>query len=151
MSYSQIINSSTTEQEALRGALKPVAAALVLVTAGFTAWSAHEVREIVIVMAVVVATVVGVFGFLMPRKLAQQSAGGTALTMSLIGAVLLLPAFWSGLPLVLGVAGAMLGYAGKRARSGAGTAIAAYVIGIVVSIGYFAVYVLDTLHQLGIG
>lgn len=145
MSFSQIINSSTTEHEALRRALKPVAFALVLVTAGLTVWSAHDVREVVIVMAIVVATVIGVFGFLMPRRLDRDSAGATALCMSVIALLLLLPAFWSGLPLVLGAAGAMLGYAGRNATTGAGKSIAAFGLGVLASVGYFAIYVLEAL------
>lgn len=155
MSYSSEINETVdpfaSDSERIRRSLKPVAAAVFLVSAALTAYGAHDLRETLTVTAVIAVMMVGIYGYLLPRKLAQESAGGTALTMSLVGAALLLPAFWSGLPLVLGVAGAVLGYAGKRARSGAGAAIAAHVIGIVVSIGYFAAYVLDTLHQYGIG
>ncbi len=86
----------------------------------------------------------------LPRKLAGESAGGTALTLSLLAAVLLLPAFWSGLPLALGVAGAILGYAGQKSVRGSAKCIAALVIGMLASIGYFAVYVLDALHRSGV-
>ena len=61
------------------------------------------------------------------------------------------PAFWSGLPLVLGVAGALLGYAGRNAASGARLSIAAFVVGLLSSIGYVAIYVIDFLGQSGVG
>ena len=54
-------------------------------------------------------------------------------------------------PLVLGVAGALLGYAGRNAASGARLSIAAFVVGLLSSIGYVAIYVIDFLGQSTIG
>lgn len=142
--------SFDTDHDRLRKSIPAVAAAVLVATAALTTYGAHDLREILVVMAIVIVTVAGVFGFLLPRKLSQESAGGTALALSLVGAVLLLPAFWAGVPLVLGVAGAMLGYAGRNARSGSGKSTVALAIGALVSVGYFAVYVLDALAQQGI-
>lgn len=135
----------------VRRALVPVAVAVMAAAAGLTVYGAHDLREVVVVLVVLVPVVAGVYGVLLPRKLRKASAGGTALTLSLMGAVLLLPAFWSGLPLALGAAGAMLGYAGRNATTGSGTCVAAVAIGALASMGYFAVYVLDTLQQMGVG
>ena len=44
----------------------------------------------------------GVFGLLLPRALREDSAPGRALTLSVLGLPLIVPAFWSGLPMVLG-------------------------------------------------
>lgn len=73
----------------------------------------------------------------------RPSAGGTALALSIPGLVLLLPAFWSGLPLVLGVGGMVLGNHGRSAPSGAGKSIAALVLGALTVLGYFAIYIGD--------
>jgi len=76
--------------------------------------------------AVVVLATAVVFGYLLHRALRRESAAGTALTLSSIALLLLLPAFWSGLPLVLGAGGALLGYAGKNAPNRAGKSTALY-------------------------
>ena len=151
MSYSQTVNPFTTDRERLRRSLKPIAAAVFVISSALNVYGAHDFREVAVVTVVIVATMAGVYGFLLPRKLAQESAGGTALTLSLIGLAVLVPAFWSGLPLILGAAGALLGYAGKNATSGSGKSTAGFVIGLLAVFGYLAVYVLDTLHQFGIG
>lgn len=151
MTYSHNVSSADTDRDDLHRKVAPTAAAVLLASSALTVYSAHDLTEIVVVIALIAATVAGVYGFLLPRALKKQSAGGMALTFSAIAAALLVPAFWAGLPLVLGVAGAMLGYAGRSARSGAGTSVAAFVLGLLASIGYFAIYVLDTLAQHGIG
>ena len=139
------------ERSRLRRYLPVSTAAVLVATAAFTAWGAHHMREFAVVMLLVVVTMIGVYGVLLPRKLRGESTGGTALTLSLIGLAVLFPAFWSGLPLVLGVAGALLGYAGRNAASGARLSIAAFVVGLLSSIGYVAIYVIDFLGQSGVG
>lgn len=160
MSISPTANPLTTDRDGLRSAVVPAGIATTFVTLGFTAWGVfwhgpgghpQEAREFYVVAGIVLVAAVAVYGLLLPKALRKESAGGTALTLSLIAAVLLLPAFWSGLPLVLGVAGAFLGYAGRSASSGAGRSTAGFVIGLLAVLGYVAIYVLDTLHQLGIG
>lgn len=156
---SQTVHSSTTDRDRLRKVL-PAGILSALVATGFTALGVfyqgsenhhtHGDWEFYFVAGIVVVATTIVFGFLLPKGLRKQSAGGTALTLSSIAALVLLPAFWSGLPLVLGVGGAMLGYAGKNAGSGAGKSIAAVVVGLLAAVGYVAIYVVDTLDRAGI-
>lgn len=80
------------------------------VGAVLTAPEAHDTTEIVVVLSVAAIVAIGVFGWVVPQGMAK-GAPGTALALSVVGALLFLPAFWSMLPLLLGVAGAMLGYA----------------------------------------
>ena len=126
-----------------------LAAAVFTATTALTLYGAHGRYEIPMVIIGIIISVIGVYGFLLPRKLAQPSAGGTALILSGVAAVLLVPTFWSGQSLILGAAGALLGYAGRKAPSGAGKSIAALVVGLLVCIGYFAVYLLDALLPAG--
>jgi hypothetical protein len=63
-----------------------------------------------------------------------------------IGLIAVPVAFWSGIPLVLGAGATLLGQAGRRADTGSGMAIAAFVLGVLTLIGYVAVYVGDYLH-----
>ena len=137
----------------LRGAIpRPVlrlAVAVFTATTALTLYGAHGRYEIPIVMTGIILSIIGVYGFLMPRKLAHPSAGGTALLLSGVAAVLLVPTFWSGQSLILGAAGALLGYAGRKAPTGAGKSITAIVVGLLVSVGYFAIYLADALLPPG--
>jgi hypothetical protein len=159
MSYAQTINPPISDRDRVRSVVVPTGIITTIATLGFTAWGVfwhgpgvqdEGPGEFYMVAPIVLVAAVAVFGFLLPRALRRESAGGTALTLSIIAAVAIVPAHWAGLPMVLGVAGAMLGYAGKHAPSGAGQSIAAFVIGLLASLGYIAFYVGDTLIQAGI-
>jgi hypothetical protein len=93
-----------------------------------------------------------VFGWLVPRSIAKVKAtgasGATGIVLSGTALVLVL-AFWSGLPPILAAAGIVLGLAGRDARRGSGMASAAVVIGILALIGDVAVYGLDWLNTSG--
>jgi hypothetical protein len=141
--------ADTTTHAAIPQPVLWLAIAVFTATTALTLYGAHGRYEIPMVLTGIVVSVVGVYGFLLPRKLAQPSAGGTALILSGVGAVLLVPTFWSGQSLILGAAGALLGYAGRKAPSGAGKSITAAVVGLLVCIGYFAVYLLDALLPAG--
>jgi hypothetical protein len=117
-----------------------------LVAAAGTAFGAHDWTEMIVVWGVLAVGTSLVFGLVVPRALRKESAGGTALALSIPALVLLLPAFWSGLPLVLGVAGLVVGNAGRRAPTGAGKCIAAVVLGSLAAIGYFAIYISDGMN-----
>jgi hypothetical protein len=65
------------------------------------------------------------------------------MALSVIAALLTLPAFWTGLPLVLGAAGALVGYAGRGAAKGSGLSIAALLIGALSVLGYLTIYIVD--------
>jgi hypothetical protein len=84
-----------------------------------------------------------IFGLVVPRGLRRESAAGAALVMALLGALLVVPAFWSGWPVQLGAGAVLLGYAGKRAEKGSGRSMAALVVGTLVVIAYVAIYASD--------
>jgi hypothetical protein len=92
-------------------------------------------------MAVAVAAVV--FGLLVPRGLASLRRGGSGARRWALGhsivALILIPVFWSGIPLVVGSAGLTLGLAGRRAAAEHGESAkactSAAVIGLVVALG----------------
>ncbi len=139
------------DRDRMRRAAAPTGLAVLLPISALTIYGAHNLAEIITVLTIVVVVVAAVYGFLLPRKLrAPGSAGGVALALSAVAAVVLVPAFWSGLPLALGAAGVMLGYADRNAPTGSAKSVAALVIGALASIGYFAIYILDTLSQLGV-
>ncbi len=108
-----------------------------------TTYGAHTWAEIAITGPIILVTAAVVFGLVVPRALRKESAGGTALGLSIPAVILVLPAFWAGLPLVLGLAGLVIGNAGRTSRSGAGQCIAAVVLGAIAVLGYAAIYVLD--------
>jgi hypothetical protein len=137
-------NSTDTRSPALFGAV----AALVGIT--LSTLGAHDWTEIAIEVVLIGASSALVFGVVVPRALRKESAGGTALGLSIPAALLVVPAFWSGLPLVLGVAGMVVGNAGRSARTGAGTCIAALVLGALTVIAYAFIYVGD-LGSGGLG
>ena len=64
-------------------------------------------------------------------------ASGWGLTLSVIGVLAVPVAFWSGLPLLLGTAGILLGTAGRGAArdAGRGTAVSGWAVGV----GSFAI------------
>lgn len=131
------------ENAGARRAIVPVGVGSFAAAAFWTAMGAHDTAELVIVAAVCAVVAAGVFGFVLPRAMRQESAPGRALTLSILGLLFIVPAFWSGLPMVLGAAGALLGYAGRNAGAGAKGSIAALVIGLLTVIGYWAAYVTD--------
>ena len=126
-----------------RARLLGLGAAALLLTATLTVWRADHTQEIVTVLAVLVPTVIGVYGFLLPRRLRQPSAPTTAMVLAAVAGVLLLPAFWSGQSFVLGVAAAVLGWSGRYARAGSRRCVAALLIGTLAALGYLAIYLLD--------
>lgn len=114
-----------------------------LLALGFTALGAHDWTEIGIVGGAVVLTAVLVYGWVVPRALRKESAGGTALALTIPAVLLVVPAFWSGLPMVLGAAGLLVGGAGRNARKGAGLCIAGVVLGALAVAAYLVIYVGD--------
>ena len=115
----------------------------VVVAAVCTTLFAHDWGEVlfsVVLMAIVGAVI---FVVVVPRALRKPTAGGTALGLAVPAFLLVLPAFWSGLPLILGVAGLVVGNHGRMASSGARKCIAAVVLGSLAVLGYVAIYVLS--------
>lgn len=133
----------THSHETSRGAVTGTAVGSVVIATAFTTLGAHDWAEIGVVTAVIVVVAAVVFGLVVPRALRKESAGRTALTLAIIGLLLIVPAFWSGLPMVLGAAAALLGNAGRRASSGSGLCTAALGLGALAMVGYLAVYISD--------
>lgn len=96
-------------------------------------------RYISSVVLPLVAAVV-VFAIVMAWALRQESFGGVALTLSILGA-LLFPAFWFGITLVFAAAGTLLGWAGLGIAKGVGLSRAAFVIGLLTMVGTLAAYI----------
>ena len=133
----------TTERDRTRTLVVPTGVATYVVSSILTVLGAHSRGEWVAMLTLALVAGLVVYGLVVPRALDRESAPGTALTLSAIAALLTLPAFWTGLPLLLGAAGALVGYAGRRASSGSGVSIAALVLGALSVIGYLSIYVID--------
>ena len=139
------MTTMTTAHPGSTRSVTTIGAATGLVAATLTTLFAHDWVEVAIVVPIIAAATAVVFGLVVPRGLRRESAGGPALTMAVVGALLVVPAFWAGLPLVLGVGAMVLGNAGRTARSGAGTCIAALVLGSLTTLFYLFVYVSEGL------
>ena len=131
------------ENAGVRRAIVPVGVGSFAVAAFWIAMGAHDVGEIVSMVALSAVVAGGVFGLVLPRAMREESAPRRALTLAILGLLLIVPAFWSGLPMVLGSAGALLGYAGRNATSGAKGSVTAFVIGLLAVVGYLTTYVGD--------
>ncbi len=90
-----------------------------------------------------------IFGLVAPwalRSAHAQRPSSTGFVCSILGLLIVLPAFWSGLPVILGAAGAVLGQAGhSRAQtSGQRTlALTAIVFGLLATLLCLAITVLE--------
>jgi hypothetical protein len=80
---------------------------------------------IVVVVLLVISAVL--FFLIVPRGARSNRPAVGGLVCSILG-LLLLPVFWSGLPIVLGTAGVLLGRMERTTRRG--LALAAIIIGI---------------------
>ncbi len=111
-----------------------------LVAAALTALFAHDWGEVVFSVSLIALVTAVVFAVVVPRALRKNSAGGTALALAIPAALLALPAFWSGLPLVLGVAGVLVGNHGRQVPDGGRKSIVALVLGALAVVSYIAIY-----------
>jgi hypothetical protein len=107
----------------------------------FIATNAHDNGEIYFSVGLAAVVAVVLFGWLVPTRMAA-GAPATALTLGVLAALLVLPAFWSGLPLLLGVAGLLVGRASSGKR-----AVAAIVLSAIATIVYLYLYVVVGLVQ----
>ena len=111
------------------------------VSSYFTWQGANSDGEIVFSLGLAAAISLVVFGWLVPTRRATGSPA-TALTLGIVAAALVLPAFWSGLPLILGVAAILVG------RASAGTsAKVAVALGALASVVYLYLYIVVDLVQ----
>ena len=81
--------------------------------------------------------------FIVPREARSDHPAVPGLACSIIGLLLVAPAFWSGLPIVLGAAGSALGQAGRVGGRTAG----AIGVGIVAVVLDLLILLLDRLAQ----
>jgi hypothetical protein len=120
-----------------------VAAALAVLGAyGDPHPKASQEQAVPFICAVLAALAIGIFGILVPAGLRGATAhpgraSGWGLALSVLGVVAVPVAFWSGLPLLLGTAGVLLGSAGRRAARDAGRGGA--LPGWAVGVGVFAI------------
>lgn len=142
-------STATTERSRARHAVVPVAIASFLVAAFFDLARADSAGEALSMVALDLLVVGLVYPLVVVRGLRADHAGGRALALGIVGVLLIVPAAWSGLPMILGAAAALLGYAGRRAATGSGKATAAFVLGILGVVGYLAFYVSDWLANPG--
>lgn len=143
--------SADSDHERARRLTLPVAAVSFVVALALSVQWGHGAREWLLEAAVEIVLAALVFGLVVPRGLRHESAGGRGIVMAAIALLLVVPAFWSGLPLLLGAAAAILGYAGKRAHTGSGRATASLVLGLLAVVAYLAAYLADFLHVHGLG
>lgn len=151
------MNSSTTlgditDTSDLRHRLVPFAIATIVGAIAFNALGqyadgspgfAPSTGEFLAVCGFILAAAAVVFGFVVPRQLGKERSGTSALVMSVLAALLVLPLFWAGVPAVLGAGGAFLGWSGRRASTGSGMSQAAFALGLLAVVAWIAIYVLD--------
>lgn len=110
---------------------------------------ANDRAEVIVELAVIAVSAALVFGYVVPRALRKESAGGTALGLAIPAVLIVAPAFWLGLPLVLAVAAMIVGNAGRRAPTGAGKCIVGLVLGALASLFYLATYAMEVFGLAG--
>jgi hypothetical protein len=88
-----------------------------------------------------------VFFLVVPRGVRSNRPAMPGLGCSIMGLLLVFPAFWSGLPIILGAAGFVLGQAGRGSRRAAGGwyALGAIVVGIAAVVLNLLALLLDRL------
>ncbi len=139
------VTASTDRAQAAR-LVVPVAAASTLLAAVLSYVGRNDLDEWLVELGVLAVGVTVIFGVVVPGGLRHEAAGGRALAMGVLGLVLVVPAFWLGLPVQLGAAAVLLGFAGRKATAGSGKAIAALVVGALTVIAYLAIYLGDYLN-----
>lgn len=108
----------------------------------FIVINAHDVGEMIISPAIAAVVAALLFGWLLPSRMVTGSPGA-ALTLSVLAVPLTVVAFWSGVPVLLAVAGAMLG-AGSI-EVGRKRSYAAIGLGVLAAAGYLTLYVVAGL------
>lgn len=135
--------TASSERSRLSSLVLPTGIVTAVVSSVFTYLGAHDPGEYISMIALGLVAAAVVYGWVVPRTLERDAAPKTAMAMSVIAALATLPAFWTGLPLVLGAAGALVGYAGRSAAKGSGLSIAAMLIGVLSVLGYLTIYIVD--------
>jgi hypothetical protein len=138
MSNSPAVDRNRSQHNRARKLLGPVAVAIFLFTVSYPANDFAPPPSppdiglgMLLVYAGIAAVTVGVvFAGVLPWSLRQESSGGLALALAILG-TLLAPGFWTGFPPGLAAGGALLGWAGIYATKGRKFSQAAFVIGVL--------------------
>jgi hypothetical protein len=151
-----VMGQAANQQGAVRRALGPVAVAAIALAVVLNAIGSyadtsdhdpHKTRAFLVVLAIIAIASAIVFGWVVPRQIERASLATPALVLSVLGLVSVL-AFWSGLPPILAVGGAFLGWAGRSGSRGAGRCRATLVIGVLAVIADVVILVLDNANAL---
>lgn len=134
---------TTTDHATARRVLPWTAGITTAVAVTLSITRSHSMPEWIVEVLVELVAAALLFGLVVPRGLRRASAGGRGIAMGVVAVLLVVPAFWAGLPLLLGAAAALLGSAGRRADRGAGSAVAALVLGLLGVAAYVAIYLTD--------
>jgi hypothetical protein len=149
MTTTSYAGSHTTDHEQARRLVVPLGLTSFLVATALSFQGRDSMGEWYFELGLQLVVGLIAFAVVVPRGLSHESAGGRAIAMGVLGLLIVVPAFWSGLPMLLGTAAALLGYAGRRASTGSGKAIAGFVIGVLSVLAYLVIYVSDYIHVHG--
>jgi hypothetical protein len=147
----QTVQARTTTSPLMR-----IAAAVALVTLAMDAFGVwgygtaddDAALQMLVTGAFTVVSVAVVFGLVLPRALRSDNPGRTGLILSVLGLLVSVPLFWSGLAPALAVGGIVAGRAGTTASRGRRLGTAAFVVGILAVIGYVGTYAGDWLSHV---
>jgi hypothetical protein len=146
---SESVLQASVERNVSRMGIALPAAVGVALAAALSAWGkfgdhfhAHSIGEYAIILGLIAVAAALVFGWVVPRGLRKESAGWTAVSLSVLG-FLTIAIFWSGLPPVLAMGGITLGWVGRNARHGGFLCRAAIAIGVVAIAGDVVIYISD--------
>ena len=134
---------ATSTLPATRQRLAPIAVSAWAVALFWTFYGAHDWTEIAVAVVAITVTTGLVFGLVAPRALRQGSASGWSVGLGVVAVLTTMPAFSSGVPLILGVGAAVLGNSGRTAERRSGMAITGLVLGVIAVLGYLAIYIGD--------
>ena len=134
---------ATATLPATRQRLAPIAVSAWVVALFWTFYGAHDWTEIAVAVAAITVATGLVFGLLAPRALRRNSAPGWSVGLGVVAVLTTMPAFSSGVPLILGVGAAVLGSSSRTAERRSGLAITGLVLGVIAVLGYLAIYIGD--------
>ena len=106
---------ATTTVPATRQRLGSTAVTAWAVALFWTFYGAHDWTEIVVALAAITVATGLVFGLVVPRALRRRSAPGWSVGLGVVAVLATMPAFSSGVPLILGVGAAVLGNSSRTA------------------------------------
>ena len=147
--------TTTPRQDATRSAAAAtVGGAVALNALGIfgdgTEGAEHSAGEFWIITALILVAAALVFGSSSHGSADTPRAGTAGLVLAVLGVLLVVPAFWSGLPVVLGAGGLVLGLDERREAGATGRGSAAIVIGALTVVAYAAIYILDWMSTNGV-